>query len=87
MNPRELILSCHGQSSLIKSARATADWSAIRGLRPQGVDSGRVTGHPEVVTDGRGGATMILPGETEAGSSGTQPCRGITWWADRDDRW
>ena len=23
---------------------------------------------------GRGGATMILPGETEAGSAGTQPC-------------
>jgi hypothetical protein len=34
--------------------------------------------HPEVETDGRGGATMILLGETEAGSAGTQPCRGIT---------
>jgi len=31
------------------------------------------------------GATMILPGETEAGSAGMQPCRGITWWAHRDD--
>src|SRR5712664_747070 len=30
-NPRELILFCHGQSSLIKTARATAGWSAIRG--------------------------------------------------------
>jgi hypothetical protein len=33
---------------------------------------------------------MILPGETEAGNAWTQPCRGITWWADRDDerqRW
>lgn len=28
---------------------------------------------------------MILPGETEAGSAGMQPCRGITWWAHRDD--
>ncbi len=28
---------------------------------------------------------MILPGETEAGNARTQPCRGITWWADRDD--
>jgi len=27
-----------------------------------------------VETDGRGGATMTLPGETEAGSAGTQPC-------------
>ena len=27
----------------------------------------------------------MLPGETEAGSAGTQPCRGITWWAHRDD--
>ena len=37
-------------------------------------DCRRVTGKPEVETDGRGGATMILPGETEAGSAGTQPC-------------
>jgi hypothetical protein len=28
---------------------------------------------------------MILPGETEAGSAGTQPCRGISRWAHRDD--
>jgi hypothetical protein len=32
------------------------------------------------------GATIILPDETEAGgSAGKQPCRGITWWAHRDD--
>src|SRR5208282_6552858 len=29
--------------------------------------------------------TMILPGETEAGSAGMQPCRGIAWRAHRDD--
>jgi hypothetical protein len=28
---------------------------------------------------------MTLPGETEAGSAGTQPCRGIAWRAHRDD--
>ena len=28
---------------------------------------------------------MILPGETEAGSAGMQPCRGIARWAHRDD--
>ena len=28
---------------------------------------------------------MTLPGQTEAGSAGMQPCRGITWWAHRDD--
>ena len=28
---------------------------------------------------------MSLPGETEAGSAGMQPCRGIAWWAHRDD--
>jgi hypothetical protein len=28
---------------------------------------------------------MILPGETEAGTAGTQPCRGIVRWAHRDD--
>src|SRR5271169_1257869 len=28
---------------------------------------------------------MTLPGETEAGSAGMQPCRGITWRAHRDD--
>src|SRR5271167_531603 len=31
------------------------------------------------------GVTMILPGETEAGSAGMQPRRGIAWWAHRDD--
>ena len=30
---------------------------------------------------------MFLPGETEAGSAGMQPCRGIAWWAHRDDDW
>ena len=29
--------------------------------------------------------TMALPGETEAGSAGKQPCRGIAWRAHRDD--
>ena len=28
---------------------------------------------------------MILPGETEAGSAGMQPDRGIAWRAHRDD--
>jgi hypothetical protein len=28
---------------------------------------------------------MTLPGETEAGSAGMQPGRGITRWAHRDD--
>jgi hypothetical protein len=28
---------------------------------------------------------MTLPGKTEAGSAGMHPCRGITWWAHRDD--
>jgi len=28
---------------------------------------------------------MILPGETEAGTAGTRPCRGILRWAHRDD--
>ncbi len=28
---------------------------------------------------------MIVPGETEAGSAGKQPCRGIAWWAHRND--
>ncbi len=31
------------------------------------------------------GAKMHSPGETEAGSAGMQPCRGIAWWAHRDD--
>ena len=31
------------------------------------------------------GATMTLPGETEAGSAGDAPCRGIAWRAHRDD--
>ena len=28
---------------------------------------------------------MILPSETEAGTAGTQLCRGISRWAHRDD--
>jgi len=28
---------------------------------------------------------MTLPDETEAGTAGTQPCRGIARWAHRDD--
>ena len=28
---------------------------------------------------------MVLPGETEAGTAGTQPCRGMSRWAHRDD--
>jgi hypothetical protein len=28
---------------------------------------------------------MTVPGETEAGSAGKQPCRGIAWRAHRDD--
>src|ERR1035441_1587448 len=32
-----------------------------------------------------GRVTMTLPGETEAGSAGMHPCRGIAWWAHRDD--
>lgn len=35
-----------------------------------------MTGYPEVETDGRGGATMILPGETEAGSAGRDHAEG-----------
>jgi hypothetical protein len=31
------------------------------------------------------GVTISMPGETEAGSAGMHPCRGITWWAHRDD--
>jgi hypothetical protein len=28
---------------------------------------------------------MTLPGETEAGTAGTQICRGISRWAHRDN--
>jgi hypothetical protein len=28
---------------------------------------------------------MTLPGETEVGNAGMQPCRGIAWWAHPDD--
>lgn len=38
---------------------------------------------PLVETDGRGGATMTLPGETEAGSAGGATMPGIAWWSYR----
>ena len=34
---------------------------------------------------GLGICKLSVPGEAEAGSAGTQPCRGIVRWADRDD--
>ena len=40
---------------------------------------------PPATSSMRFSVTMALPGETEAGSAGTQPCRGIAWWAHRDD--
>jgi hypothetical protein len=49
-----------------------------------------IMAHPEVETCGRGGATMTFLGQTKAGFGRTQPCRGIAWWANRDDerqRW
>src|SRR5450759_455780 len=38
---------------------------------------------PEMESAGCGSVTMILPGQTEAGTAGTQPCRGIAWRARR----
>src|SRR5579872_741286 len=49
----------------------------------QPIDYDWITAQPEVESDGPNIATMILPGETEAGSAGTQSCRGITWWSYR----
>jgi hypothetical protein len=44
-----------------------------------------LTGKLELENSMGGGATMNLPGETEAGSAGRQPCRGITGRAHRAD--
>jgi hypothetical protein len=71
-------------STPVCPSRLTGDVVRLRTLAM--VPGFVLTGYPEVETDGRGGATMILLGETEAGSAGTQPCRGITWWAHRDDK-
>src|ERR1700730_5294533 len=66
----------------------------IRFGRPSGRAGLEVLGTPETVfcpesrakrTARRGGATMNLPGETEAGCAGRQPCRGITGRAHRAD--
>jgi hypothetical protein len=72
----------------ILSARKQRLWPQLdiqrRGHSCHLGDSSRVTGKPEVETDGLGGhpvsgadTTMILPGETEVGFAGTQPRRGI----------
>ena len=63
-------------------------WRYQRDYTPRfGSGFGGITGQPDVLrkTAGRCGATMILPGETKAGTAGTQPCRGISRWAHRDD--
>jgi hypothetical protein len=39
-------------------------------------------GRPQL---GRAVCKLSLLGEAEAGSAGTQPCRGIAWWAHRYD--
>ena len=39
-------------------------------------------GRPQL---GRAVCKLSVPGEAEAGSAGTQPCRGIAWWAHRYD--
>ena len=36
-------------------------------------------------TGKRSHSKLSAPGEAEAGSAGTQPCRGIAWWAHRHD--
>ena len=56
-----------------------------RGARPQAGRSAPVAATTPAAGGVRMRATMTLPGETEAGSAGMQPCRGITWWAHRDD--
>src|SRR5262245_14447698 len=56
--------------------------------RGAGSEVGRSSPAPQKAPAGsclRRRATMTLPGETEAGSAGMQPCRGIAWWAHRDD--
>ena len=56
-----------------------------RGTRPQ---AGRSAPAATKAPAGSGmsrSATMTLPGETEAGSAGMQPGRGIAWRAHRDD--
>jgi hypothetical protein len=39
--------------------------------------------HSEVETNRGGGATMILPGEMEAGVRGRYHAEGIAWWSYR----
>ena len=62
----------------------------IHAARDRKLEEARATAEKTPAAGGgvTGRVTMTLPGETEAGSAGMQPCRGIAWWAHRDDdRW
>ena len=56
-----------------------------RGARPQAGAGAPAASTPPTKSGLTTRVTMIVPGETEAGSAGKQPCQGITWRAHRDD--
>src|ERR1700680_3670815 len=78
-------------SALIIPPPTQATWLLLRAAlsdssRAQSQSRGRTPAGCSTITAPitmRG--TMILPGETAAGSAGMQPYREIAWWAHRDD--
>ncbi|MGO9677825.1 MAG: hypothetical protein ACLPW4_11290 [Candidatus Sulfotelmatobacter sp.] len=62
-----------GITALVPFSTATGHYTHDSGLA--GLGSGGITGQPDVEKQQGGcAATMILPGETEAGTAGMQPC-------------
>src|SRR5713101_6243492 len=78
-------------SALIIAHPTQATWLLLRAALPdssraQSQSRGRTpAGCSEITAPITMRGTMILPGETAAGSAGMQPYRGIAWWAHRDD--
>ena len=78
-------------SALIIAHPTQATWLLLRAAlsdssRAQSQNRGRTpAGCSKITAPITMRGTMILPGETAAGSAGMQPYRGIAWWAHRDD--
>src|ERR1035437_5442835 len=76
------------QRHRIRDSGGHARRKAIRDSRRQRPEVGSGARTPSTAPPAgrmKHGVTMILPGKTEAGSAGMQQCRGIAWWAHRDD--
>src|SRR5262249_17469585 len=73
------------RTSAVTARGSPSPWMPQSFRRHGNLALGELRTNRKLRTARRGGATMNLPGETEAGSAGRQLCRGITGRAHRAD--